>query len=623
MLQRIDKALDYFIPVPRFRKLTLFTAGLTFALVVLGGIVRVTGSGLGCPDWPLCYGQPLPPQQTEAIIEMAHRYVAGLVTLLVLWVAWGAWRGYRQEKWILRPALWGVVVIGVQVVLGAVTVILKNAPITVVMHFGAALTMLACATMVATAARFGGPVTEASTARSHLLKWSAISLMSVIALLFVGAVVTATNSALGCLFDWPLCRGQLIPNSTELATYLQWFHRLVALITGGILAYTTLVAWRARLQFHAVWVAAGLALSFYIVQAVVGGTVVLSRINLALRGLHLAMAAAVWTTTVVLVVLVARSSLSRTSEASDFNRTLSTSKGSAPAASFKAMAGAYLRLTKPWIIVLLLVTTFAAMLIAQRGLPPLPLVFFTLLGGALSASGANAINCYIDRDIDVIMNRTRNRPTSTGRIDADHALAFGLITGVASFVVLALGVNLLAAVLSTIGLLYYVFIYTGYLKRSTMHNVVIGGVAGAIPPLVGYAAVANRVDALALFLFLIIFYWSPPHTWALALLIRGDYERAGVPMLPVVVGEAETRKQIVLYTLQLVAITLVMFALQMMGWIYFAGALVLNAVFIWRAVKLARLPETDKALARRLYKYSQSYLALLFLVMVIDKIVLL
>jgi protoheme IX farnesyltransferase len=289
--------------------------------------------------------------------------------------------------------------------------------------------------------------------------------------------------------------------------------------------------------------------------------------------------------------------------------------------SLKATAGAYLHLTKPWIIVLLLITTFAAMLIAQRGLPPLPLVFFALLGGALSASSANAINCYIDRDIDVIMNRTKNRPVPAQRIDADHALAFGLITGVLSFVVLAVGVNLLSAVLATIGLLYYVFVYTGYLKRSTMHNVVIGGVAGAIPPLVGYAAVANRVDAVALFMFLIIFYWSPPHTWALALLIRNDYERAGVPMLPVVVGEAETRRQIVLYVLQLMAITLVMFALQMMGWIYFIGALVLNAVFLWRAIKLARLPETDKALARRLYKFSQSYLALLFLFMVIDKIV--
>lgn len=622
MLARLVGALDTFTPLPRFRKLTLLTAMITYTLVVLGGVVRVTGSGLGCPDWPLCYGQPLPPASTEAVIEMAHRYVAGIVTILVGLVTWTAWRAYRHEKWIVRPALWGIGVIGVQIVLGAITVILKNHPITVVAHFFAALAMLACATMVATAARLKPDRSAATPDRARLVKWTLISLGAVIALLFVGAIVTATNSALGCLFDWPLCRGALIPNSTEVGTYIQWFHRLVALITGMILAYTTLLAWRLRGQFHAVWVAAGLALSFFIVQAVVGGTVVLSKIHLVLRGAHLAMAAAVWAATVIVVVLAARVGQAQTvGDEAPADRLAPKPAGPAPARSLKSTIGAYVRLTKPWIIVLLLVTTFAAMLIAQRGLPALPLVVFTLVGGALSASSANAINCYIDRDIDVIMNRTRNRPTSTGRIDADHALAFGLMTGVASFVVLALGVNLLAAILATIGLLYYVFVYTGYLKRSTMHNVVIGGVAGAIPPMVGYAAVTGQIDALALFMFLIIFYWSPPHTWALALIIRSDYERAGVPMLPVVVGERETRRQIVLYTLQLVAITLVIFALQMMGWIYFVAALVLNGVFLWRAIKLARLPDTDKALARRLYKYSQSYLALLFLAMVIDKIV--
>lgn len=604
----------------RFRRLTLFTALMTYILVVLGGIVRVTGSGLGCPDWPLCYGQPLPPAQTEAFIEMAHRYVAGAVTLLVVWVTWIAWRKYRADKWIFRTALAGVGVIGVQIVLGAITVIFKNAPFTVVLHFGAALTMLACATIVATSARVMSAATP-NDQRGRLVKWSVLSALSVLMLLFLGAIVTATNSALACLFDWPLCRGALIPNTTDPSVYIHWFHRLIALITGLVLTYTTVIAWRMRARLHSVWVAAALALSFFIVQAVVGGTVVLSQINLVLRGLHLALAAAIWATSVVVVVLAARSGLAQTADAASAIERSADRSGSAPAVSFKAKAGAYLRLTKPWIVVLLLVTTLAAMLIAQRGLPPLPLVFFTLLGGALSAAGANAINCYIDRDIDVIMNRTKNRPTSTGRIDADHALAFGLITGVASFVVLTLGANLLSAILATIGLLYYVFIYTGYLKRSTVHNVVIGGVAGAIPPLVGYAAVTGRVDAIALFMFLIIFYWSPPHTWALALLIRGDYERAGVPMLPVVRGEAETRRQIVLYVLQLIAITLVMFALQMMSWIYFVGALLLNAVFLWRAIKLARLPETDKALARRLYKFSQSYLALLFLFMVIDKIV--
>ena len=618
--------LDYFVPAARFKKLTLFTAIVTYALVVLGGVVRVTGSGLGCPDWPLCYGQPLPSEQTEAIIEMAHRYVAALVTLLVIAVGVTAWRGYRQNKWIFRAAMVGLGVIFFQIILGAITVLLKNHPLTVVAHFGAALTMLACATIVATAARL--PSDVRSSGATPLRKWALLSAVFVLGLLFFGALVTGTSSALGCLTDWPLCRGELIPNSTALSTYINWFHRFFALITGGVLAYTTLVAWRSKDRQHSAWITAALMLSCFVIQAAIGGAVVLSQIHLVWRGLHLAMAAATWTASIVLVVLAVRLGQTQTADSRQPDRAASSrSAGNAPAASEtpltrKQIIGAYVKLSKPWIIVLLLVTTFAAMLIAQKGLPPLPLVFFTLVGGALSAAGASAINSYIDRDIDGLMSRTKNRPVVTHRIGADHALAYGIAAGVAAFVILALAANLLAAVLSMIGLLYYVFIYTNYLKRSTPHNIVIGGVAGAIPPLVGYAAVTGTVDVLALFLFLVIFYWTPPHTWALGLLIRTDYERVNIPMLPVVAGETETRKQILLYTLQLIAVTLLLFAFQMMGWIYLAAALLLNAMFLARALKLWRLPDTDKALAKRLYKFSQSYLALLFLAMVLDKIIL-
>jgi heme o synthase len=618
--------LNYFVPLSRFRKLTLFTAIVTYALVVLGGIVRVTGSGLGCPDWPLCYGQPLPSQQMEAILEMAHRYVAAFVTVLVIIVAITAWRGYRQNKWIFRASVAGIAVIFAQIILGAVTVLLKNAPITVAFHFGAALTMLACAMIVATAARL--PEGALSMTRTPLRKWALLSAGFIVALLIFGTLVTATSSTLGCLFDWPLCRGSLLPNTTDLSTYINWFHRFFAVVTGLVLAYTVLVAWRNKDKQHSAWIAATLMLSFFIVQAVIGGAVVLSQAHLVWRGFHLALGAATWATAIVLIVLAARTGERETADSRQPDRVSSNrSAGGAPVASEtrptrKQIFGAYVKLSKPWIIVLLLVTTFAAMLIAQRGLPPLPLVFFTLLGGALSAAGASAINSYIDRDIDGLMSRTKNRPVVTHRIEADHALAYGIGAGVLAFVILAWAANLLAAVLSLVGLLYYVFIYTSYLKRSTPHNIVIGGVAGAIPPLVGYAAVTGTVDVLALFLFLVIFYWTPPHTWALGLLIHTDYERVGIPMLPVVVGEDETRKQILLYTVQMVAITLLLFAFHMMGWIYFVAALLLNAVFLMRALKLWRLPQTDKALAKRLYKFSQLYLALLFFAMVIDKIVL-
>jgi protoheme IX farnesyltransferase len=621
--------LNYFVPLARFKNLTLFTAIATYALVVIGGIVRVTGSGLGCLDWPFCT-QPLPEAYMEPLLEMTHRVVAGFVTILIALVAVTAWRGYRQHKWIFRAALVGLGVIFVQIVLGAITVLLKNHPITVVLHFGAALTMLACATIVATAARL--PETASGGGSTALRKWAWISVVFVAGLLFFGALVTGTSSALGCLTDWPLCRGELIPNSTDLETYINWFHRFFALITGLVLAYTTLVAWRSKDRQHSAWLAAALMLSFFVIQAAIGGAVVLSQIHLVWRGLHLALAAATWTAAIVLVVLAVRAGQTQPVDERQTDRAASNrSADGAPAVSEspltrqmtrKQIIGAYVKLSKPWVVALLLVTTFAAMLIAQRGLPPLPLVFFTLLGGALSAGGASAINSYIDRDIDGFMSRTKNRPVVTQRIPADNALAYGIAAGVASFVILALAANVLAAVLAMIGLLYYVFIYTGYLKRSTPHNIVIGGVAGAIPPLVGYAAVTGTVDVLALFLFLVIFYWTPPHTWALGLLIRTDYERVNIPMLPVVAGDTETRKQILLYTLQMIAVTLLLFAFQMMGWIYFAAALLLNAMFLARALKLWRLPDTDKALARRLYKFSQSYLALLFLAMILDKIIL-
>lgn len=617
--------LDYFVPQSRFRKLTLFTAIMTYVLVVLGGIVRVTGSGLGCLDWPLCT-QPLPEAYMEPLLEMSHRFVAGFVTVLIVLIALTAWRGYRHDKWIFRASLLGVGVIFVQIILGAITVLLKNHPITVVFHFGAALTMLAFATVVATAAR--SPESTAAAKSAVLRKWAWLSVLFVAGLLFFGALVTGTSSALGCLTDWPLCRGALIPNSTELSTYVNWFHRFFALITGAVLTYTVIVAWRSKQQNHAAWITAALMLSFFVIQAAIGGVVVVSQIHLVWRGFHLAMGAATWTAAVVLLVLAVRSGQTVPVGSAQSDRVSSSrSADSAPAVSEthptrKQVIGAYVLLSKPWIIVLLLVTTFAAMLIAQKGLPPLSLVFFTLLGGALSAAGASAINSYIDRDIDGLMSRTKKRPVVTHRIAPDNALAYGIITGVAAFVILALAANLLAAVLSMIGLLYYVFIYTSYLKRSTPQNIVIGGVAGAIPPLVGYAAVTGQVDVLALFLFLVIFYWTPPHTWALGLLIRTDYERVNIPMLPVVAGETETRRQILLYTIQMVAITLLLFAFHMMGWIYFVAALLLNAVFLARALKLWRLPETDKALAKRLYKFSQLYLALLFFAMVIDKIIL-
>jgi protoheme IX farnesyltransferase len=278
----------------------------------------------------------------------------------------------------------------------------------------------------------------------------------------------------------------------------------------------------------------------------------------------------------------------------------------------------FLALTKPRVIVLLEVTAVAAMVIADRGWPGWRLVLLTVAGGWLAASGANAINCWFDRDIDQDMGRTRSRPLPSGRIEPRQALAFGVGLGAASFVLLATTVNLLSAGLALLALLFYVFVYTMWLKRSSMQNIVIGGAAGAIPPLVGWAAVTGSLDITALFLFAVVFYWTPPHFWALSLLIKGDYARAGVPMMPVVQGDRQTRYQIVLYTIVLSLVTVLPVLTGSFGAVYLGGAAVLDTVLLTDAVVAAWHPSARSA--RRLFYHSMIYLALLFAVMAVDRV---
>ena len=281
----------------------------------------------------------------------------------------------------------------------------------------------------------------------------------------------------------------------------------------------------------------------------------------------------------------------------------------------------YLTLTKPPIISLLLVTAIGGMFLASRhvggsGIPDLWTLLLVCVGGALGAGGANAINHYMDQDIDSLMSRTASRPVPGLRVRPMAALAFGIALNVAAFAVLAYWVNLMAAVLTLAATLFYVLVYTGWLKRSTPQNIVIGGAAGSIPPVVGWVAVTGSFDLPALYLFAIIFFWTPPHFWALSLLIQRDYERAGVPMLPVVAGEERTVGSIFVYSLVLVALTLVFAATGAVGLVYLAAAAVLGAAFIWAAWRLRQRIERPKA--RDLYLYSLLYLALLFGAMMAD-----
>jgi protoheme IX farnesyltransferase len=280
-------------------------------------------------------------------------------------------------------------------------------------------------------------------------------------------------------------------------------------------------------------------------------------------------------------------------------------------------AADYVALTKPRVISLLLVTTVTTMFVANRS-PRFSTIVLTVIAGYLAAGGAGAINHYIERDIDAHMTRTSRRPLPSGRIEPRSALWFGVVLGVISFVLFAFGVNLTAALLALSGLLGYVFVYTLWLKPITTQNIVIGGAAGAVPPLVGWAAASGGLDPSAFYLFAIVFYWTPPHFWALALLIKDDYARTGIPMLPVVDGEAETRRQILLYGWLLLAITLLPLVGGLLGTIYAAGALVLGAGFIALCIRLYR--RADRRSASLLFHYSLLYLALLFVTMALDHV---
>ena len=279
----------------------------------------------------------------------------------------------------------------------------------------------------------------------------------------------------------------------------------------------------------------------------------------------------------------------------------------------------YVALTKPRIVSLLLLTALSGMFLASGGVPEASLVVLVLGGGALAAGGAHALNHYLESDIDGLMRRTRDRPVVSGRVSPRHALAFGVLLNVIAFAVLGALVNPLSAVLTLSATLFYVFVYTVALKRRTPQNIVIGGAAGAIPPMVGWTAVTGYLGLPAIYLFAIVFFWTPPHFWALSLLMRDDYARARIPMLSVVASAAETKTSILLYTLLLVALTLMFFTTQAVGWVYFAASCGLGAGFLYYSWRLLRRPGIQGA--RAAYQYSLLYLALLFVAVGADAVV--
>jgi protoheme IX farnesyltransferase len=592
-----------------FRPVSAAAAAVTYALVVLGGVVRVSGSGLGCPDWPLCHGHLLPPLQLHVLIEYSHRTVATLASLLIVAMLLAAWLAVRGRRDLRIGATTAAMLLVVQIGLGGLTVLFELPSWIVLAHLATAMALLGA--VCVTAALAWVPAGAAKSIDRAATAWALTAAGATYCLILTGSLVTATGASSACA-AWPLC-GSGLNLSFDRLPLVQLLHRGTAAAVGVLLLLSVLAVLR-RLGGHpSVRLTAALTLAALALQIAVGAAVVKLQLPAALRGLHLALAAAVWAGAVILAVLAQR--LPSLREPSVVRET-----GRRRGRPVRDVVLDYVSLAKPRIIVLLLITALGGMMIAQRGWPSTGLVVMTLLGGALAAAGAGAINCWVDRDLDREMVRTRRRPLPDGRIPPAHALTFGIGLGVLAFLLLAFEVNVLAASLAVAGLLIYVFVYSLWLKRSTPQNIVIGGAAGAMPPLVGWAAVTHSLDLTAVYLFAIIVFWTPPHFWALALRVRGDYARARIPMLPVVAGDRQTRWQILGYTLILVVVTLMLFVTGSVGWIYLAGATMLGGGFLLLAGQTVR--DRGARWSRRLFDYSLVYLAALFATIVVDRMML-
>ncbi|MEP7040933.1 MAG: heme o synthase [Chloroflexota bacterium] len=589
----------------RFAKLAVAAAVATYALIVVGGLVRATDSGLGCPDWPGCFGSWIPPLELHAWIEHSHRLLAELaVGPLVAAVGLITIFSRRREDRMLLVAVIGAgVLVIIQAILGGQVVIQQLRAELVTAHLAMALTVLALTILIADRATNGPLPDRVSGLPSGLVIATGAA---VFAQMLLGSWVAGTGSGLA-FPDFPLMHGGLWPSTLASAELIQLGHRLLAVIVAVLVVWA---AWRVRQSVVEAGTRrlAALAAVLVLVQVVLGAANVWSRLSALFVVPHLAVGAALWATLVLLYLALRRSRLAEAASAA-----------SMPSSNVGESIRAYFALTKPRIIELLLVTTVPTMVLAQRGIPSVWLMTAVVFGGSLAAGGANTINMYLDRDIDDLMRRTRHRPLPRHAVAPERALAFGIALSALSFVWLTVTVNLLSALLAASAIAFYVFVYTMWLKRSTPQNIVIGGAAGCVPVLVAWAAVTGTVGVPALVLFAIVFYWTPPHFWALALRYRGDYAAANVPMLPVVRGEAETARQIVIYTILLVVVSLLLFPAARMGLIYLAAAVVLGIGFVWYALRVMR-DTTDGRAAIRLFRFSITYLTLLFAAVAADSL---
>ena len=574
----------------RYRALVYASLVASFLVVVWGGVVRVTGSGLGCPDWPLCHGQFLPSLDTSTRIEWFHRLLAIAGGLTVAGVVLWSLIVYRADRRILALAVIAAILYPLQAVLGAITVILELPPEWVTVHLANAELLLATLTILAVVVRWPSTVPVPSGGWTWLALGAAVGTF---VLMLSGAYVRGADATTACV-GWPFCGDVAFP--TLGAPAIAMAHRVVAAAVGILVVGACLEAWRHRRDAPGLGPLAIATGVVFLAQVAIGAANPLTGFSPWALGAHPAAASLMWCSVVALAAVAWR-----------------------PAARQGAFVRDLVALTKPAIMSLLLLTALGGMFLAERGVPPFGLLAATLIGGAAASGGAASLNHYFDRDIDERMRRTRKRPLPAHRVSNAVAIWWGVALNVIAFVVLAVFTNVLAAALAIGGTVFYILVYTIWLKRTTAQNIVIGGAAGAIPPLVGWAAITGSLDLAAWLLFAIIFFWTPAHFWALALLIRDDYERAGIPMLPVVRGDEATAWNILAYAASLLPLTLLLFIIGGLGYVYLATAIILGALFIGYAFRLLRSGAIRRrAMARSVYLYSLLYLALLFVAIMVD-----
>ena len=433
---------------------------------------------------------------------------------------------------------------------------------------------------------------RSSFARLNLMLFAIIFLLTI-----VGRIVTITGAWAFCV-GWPVC----LP--TQPVGYWKLSHLVLVGVASIVMMIVLRKAWREQRGQNLLLPLTTVTGVLFFGQAFIGAIIVTRAFPLHLVVLHTMSAVALW---IALGTLVFASGV------------LAKDAHEVVILEFRQRVKDFFILSKPLIVALLLVTTYSGLVAGSKAWPSASLTFWTLLGGALAAAGSSALNQYIDRELDKNMQRTAKRPLADGRLTAAEGLSYGLALSLISYYVMAGFVNLLAALLSLVGIFYYVIFYSVLLKKATVQNIVIGGGAGAIPPMVGWAAATGHLGLAAWILFAIVFMWTPPHFWALAIVRMKDYEKAGVPMMPVVRGETETRRHILVYTIELVAVTLLLPIFNLAGTVYLVSSLVLGGFLLYAAWRVFKVG--GNKVAWTMYRWSSMYLAFIFLALMIDAVV--